>query len=527
MSLKRLAYTCCPSVIHPFFRRIEASQAGARLAHGVFWSMAGSVLSRGLMLCATVLVARMLGKTVYGELGMIQSTVGMFGIFAGFGLSLTATKHVAEFRQNDPERAGRIIGISGLFALGTGGLIALGLLIFAPWLAGSTINAPHLTGVLRIGALILFINALNGAQTGALAGFEAFKTIAYVNLFVGLISFPILVGGAYFGGLAGAVWALAINLCFNWLLNHIALRKEARRYHVPFTFRNCRQELPILWSFALPATLAGIMVGPANWVCRSLLTNQPNGYDEIGLLTAALVFQGMLLFVAEMLGAPLLSMVSNAGVNISEKLGTINMLSSWFLGVTIAIPLLSFPELAQLVFGSDYASRSFQITFSLVVFCTTIMMFKQGLSRVLAANNLLWWGFFSNTFWAVTLIGSSVLLVPWGAPGLAASLTIAYILNTVVFLPLYYSRNLVPKGTLLSLESALIWLGLVGLVFMNVADISLVYRMAVFGPFLLLTGLAFKRIAMTGMVVAEQENKASVLQKSKGQMPPHLENIVK
>ena len=501
MSLKKLAYTCSPSAIHPFYRRIESSKVGSRLAHGVFWSMAGSVISRGLMLCATVLVARMLGKTVYGELGMIQSTVGMFGVFAGFGLGLTATKHVAEFRQSDPERAGRIVGISGLFAMGTGGLMALGLLIFAPWLAESTISAPHLTGVLRIGALILFVNALNGAQTGALAGFEAFKTIAYVNLFVGLISFPILVCGAYFGGLTGAVWALAVNLCINWLLNHIALRKEARRYRIPFTFKNCCQELPLLWNFALPATLSGVMVGPANWVCRALLTNQPNGYDEIGILTAALVFQGLLMFVGGMLGAPLLSMVSNAGVNVSEKMGVVNMLSSWFLGVIIAIPLLCFPELPQFVFGSDYATRSFQITFSLVVFCTAIMMFKQGLARVLAANSLLWWGFFSNTLWAVFLLGSSVFLVRWGAPGLAASLTIAYIMNTVVFLPLYYSRNLVPKGTLFSLESGLIWLVLVVLVFLNIADISFVYRMVSFVLCLLFTGLAFGRIAMSVTVM--------------------------
>ena len=89
--------------------------------------MAGAVISRGLMLAATVLVARMLGKTVYGELGMIQSTVGMFGVFAGFGLGLTATKHVAEFRQSDPDRAGRIINLSCLVAVFTGGLMAPGV----------------------------------------------------------------------------------------------------------------------------------------------------------------------------------------------------------------------------------------------------------------------------------------------------------------------------------------------------------------------------------------------------------------
>jgi O-antigen/teichoic acid export membrane protein len=456
--------------------------------------MAGSVISRGLMLAATVLVARMLGKTVFGEMGMIQSTVGMLGVFAGFGLGLTATKHVAEFRQSDPDRAGRIIGLSGLVAMGTGGLMALSLFILAPWLAEHTINAPHLTGVLRIGALILFINALNGAQTGALAGFEAFKSIAHVNLFVGLISFPVLVCGAWFGGLTGAVWALAINLCFNWLLNHLALRKEARQYSVPFTFRGCSREWSILWKFSLPAVLAGILVSPANWTCRALLTNQPNGYDEMGILTAALVFQMLLLFVSDMLAAPLLSMVSNAGPKISAKLGTVNILSSWILGVIAAIPLLCFPEIAQVIFGNDYDTHSFKVTFSLVVFCASIMTFKSGLTRSMVANNILWWGFFSNTLWTAILIVSTVFLVRWGASGLAVSLTIAYILQTVIVLPICYSRKLIPKGTLFSIGSASIWFILIGLVFLNIFDATLVFRSVAFVPCMLLAGFAFIRI---------------------------------
>lgn len=494
ISIKKAVYACCPAVLRPSLDRIEKSEIGYRLAKGTFWSMAGAVISRGLMLAASVLVARMLGKMGFGELGMIRSTVGMFGIFAGFGLGLTATKHVAEFRQSDPERAGRIISLSWLVAVVTGGLMALGLFIFAPWLAVHTINAPHLTGVLRIGALILFINALNGAQTGALAGFEAFKTIAYVNLFVGLISFPILVGGAYFGGLTGAVWALAINLGVNWLLNHLALRKEAHRHSVRLMFKHCARELAVLWRFSLPAVLAGVMVGPVRWACGALLVNQPDGYGEMGIFSAALVFQNMLLFASGMLNAPLLSMVSNAGANISDKLGTVNILSSWILGVVFAIPLLCFPEIAQALFGADFDTRSFTVTFSLVVFCSSVMTFKTGLARVLVANSLLWWGFFSNTVWAVILIGSAVFFVRWGAPGLAVSFVFAYILNTLILFPLYYSRNLIPKGTLLSLESAIIWLILAVLVFLNIADVPLQFRSIALIPSLLVVAVAFRRL---------------------------------
>ena len=161
INIKKSIYACTPKCLHRFFDRVETSDVGSRLARGVFWSMTGTVISRGMMFAAWVFVARFLGKEQYGELGMIQATVGMFGVFAGFGLSLTATKHIAEFRDTNPIRAGRIIGLSGSFAFLTGGLIALGVFIFAPWLAENTINAPHLAGVLRIGAFMLFDKSVN------------------------------------------------------------------------------------------------------------------------------------------------------------------------------------------------------------------------------------------------------------------------------------------------------------------------------------------------------------------------------
>jgi O-antigen/teichoic acid export membrane protein len=495
MNVRSLMSICCPPFLRSTFEQIENSPIGLRLAHGVFWSMAGSVISRGLTLAATVLVARLLGKTVYGELGMIQSTVGMFGVFAGFGLGLTATKHVAEYRQSDPVRAGRIIGLSGLFATLTSGFMALGLFLFAPWLAEFTIHAPHLTDSLRIGALILFISGINGAQTGALSGFEAFKTIAYVNLFIGLLSFPILVCGAWFGGLTGAVWGLAINLCFNWLLNHWALRKEAHRFGVPFTLKGCGHEWSVLWRFSLPAVLAGAMVGPADWTCQAMLTSHPHGYDEMGTLTAALVFQGLLVFVSNMLSAPLLSMISNAGTSMSRGLGAVNILSSWILGVAVAVPLLCFPEIAQAVFGDDYASHSFKVTFSLVVFCASIITFKAGFERVMAANNLLYWKFCAEAFWATVLIASASFLVRWGAPGLAASLAIAHVARILFLLPLYYHRKLAPRGTLVSFESTAIWLILAFLVCLNIADAPLMARTLVFPPAVLLSIVSFKRLA--------------------------------
>jgi O-antigen/teichoic acid export membrane protein len=418
-------------VLRPFLDRIERSEIGYRLAKGTFWSMAGAVISRGLMLVAFVFVARILGKTGFGELGIIRSTVGMFGVFAGFGLGLTATKHVAEFRSSNPIRAGRIIALSWLVAMITGGLMALAMVLFAPWLAEHTINAPHLSGVLRIGALILFINALNGAQTGALAGFEAFKAIAYVNLFVGLISFPVLVCGAYFGGLTGAVWALAINLGVNWLLNHFALRKEGTRYNIPFTFKSCNRELSVLWKFSLPAVLAGSMVGPVNWICNALLVNQPDGYGEMGIFSAANQWFNMILFLPGLLGTVVLPVLSERLSQKETKQSMKTMVLAIKGNALLVLPLVLLASIVSPYIMSLYGEsfRSGWPTLVVVLLTTGLLAIQTPVGQIIAASGKMWTGFAMNSGWAVTFILGTLLLVDNGSLGLVVARGIAYILH--------------------------------------------------------------------------------------------------
>jgi len=442
MSVKSIASTYCPPFLRPAFDRVANSPIGYRLASGVFWSIAGAVISRGLTLAALVLVARMLGKTGYGELGIIQSTVGMFGVFAGFGLGLTATKHVAEFRQNDPERAGRLIAISGLTATVTGGVMAAGLLIFAPWLAEHTINAPHLVGVLRISALMLFTSALNDAQTGALSGFEAFRTIAYVNLAVGLVSFPALVVGVYFGGLTGAVWAMALNLCVSWLLNSLALRKEAHRHDVPFTFRNCTREMPVLWRFSLPAVLSGALVGPVGWACGALLVNQPGGYGEMGVFSAANQLQLAILFIPGAIAQIVLPLLSNLHASDERhrymKVVWYNVLISGGVTIGIVLPVSLLSGLIMRTYGKGFADGGTVLVLSAATAVPITLTAVIG--RVIASKNRMWAGLVLNAMWAACLLVSAWLLIGHGARGLATAYLLSYVfhfINTAIYTRLF------------------------------------------------------------------------------------------
>jgi len=271
-------------------KRQELMPAGslrARFTLGVFWSLAGAVISRGFTLGASIVCARFLGKSGFGELGMIQSTVGTFGILAGLGLGLTATKYVAEFRDHDPAKVGLILALSALAALFSSAIMAALLIAMSFFLARNMFAAPHLAGPLAAGAGLVFLGALNGAQTGALAGFEAFQTIARVNIWAGLSSFPLIGIGVWHWGLRGAVWGMVAAMAINWVLNNRALRQENSRSGISYDFAGSHREWRVLHKFSLRAFLASIVVGPVLWVCNMLLVHQQNGYSQLGLYAAA------------------------------------------------------------------------------------------------------------------------------------------------------------------------------------------------------------------------------------------------
>jgi O-antigen/teichoic acid export membrane protein len=426
MSVKPLLCALLPDFALGYAKRIEASPIGSRLARGAFWSLAGAVISRGLTLLSSILVARFLGKVGFGELGIIQSTVGMFATFAGFGLGLTATKHVAEYRVADPLRAGRIMALSGIIAFGTGSLAALLLVGLGPWLAEHTLAAPHLGWLLQLGGALLLFGAVTGAQTGALSGFEAFRAIAVVNLASGIAAFPLMVSGAALMGLRGAVWGLIASAAMNWVLNHVALRREAARAGVPFAMAGCRLEWPTLWRFSVPATLTGAMIMPVYWICNTMLVNQPNGYAEMGIFNAASQWRGAILLVPTSVAAillPILAGLQGSGdATTFMKIFRFNLIGNGLLAALTATPIALLSPLIMRTYGASFGSG--YMVLALMALLAVVMAVTGVMWQALTSCGLVGWTLVVSVAWAVVIVVAMWLLKDRGAMGLAiAALT--------------------------------------------------------------------------------------------------------
>jgi len=400
----------------------EGTSGRSRLARAASWNVLGGAASRLLSFGAAFVVARALGKSVFGQLGMIQSTFLMVGVFASFGLGMTATRFVSLHRPKAPERAGRVAAIATTGAGILATLGALGVLLVAPWLSAVALNDASLAPLLRLAVPMLVLGALQDASQGVLAGLESFRTLARVIALAGTAQAVGMIGGAYAGGLPGCLVGIIAGMAAGYLFTRLALAAELTRAGLNPTWTGWRVEVPSLVRFALPAMLAGGVVIPANWLVTALLYRQPMGEDQAGLFNAAHQVRLMILYVPGLVataGLPVLTQLwsHTSGKEYLRVLRT-KLAIGFVMAFLIAVPAILAAPWIMARFGNGFAegASALRVLACAAVITATLNMVGQSL----VSEGRMWTGLLLNIVWAAVLISLSFWWIPrHGALGLA------------------------------------------------------------------------------------------------------------
>ena len=432
--LIKILHRYSPAVVQRLLKRIQASSVGSRLARGAFWSMVGSVIARAMGLFSGIIVGRILGKHSFGELGMIQSTVGLFSTVAGFGMGTMATRHVAELRQKDPARAGRIIALSSATTWVTSGAMTLVLAIFAPEIAQRTMAAPQLGSLLRIGALLLLLGGVNSAQMGTLSGFEAFRSISRINLYTGLLALPMMLFGAWFYGVAGAVWGLVGNYAFNCGMNWFAVRHETRAAQIVIDYGGCLKEIKVFWKYNLPTLFNSMLYTATMWACGAMVVRQAHGFSGMGIFNAAKRVGEVPELLTTMLMAPVLPVLSELfGRKDMESYGKA-LVHTYTVCVLVIIPVsllqIAAPWITMLPYGSDYMGGEPVVRWLVLGSIAYSMLWP--VSSILISMGRMWFLFFQVALYTTLYLSLGWLLIPhYGAAGYAMAATTAAITSNI------------------------------------------------------------------------------------------------
>jgi O-antigen/teichoic acid export membrane protein len=405
-----------------------------------------SVYNVSLLLLG-IIVARSLGKEGFGELGIIQSTIGVLGLIAGLGLGITATKFIAEFRDKDPVKVGNILALSTVFCLASGGILSLLLVIFAPVLADAVFHAPQLTFSLQISAGLVLGGAVSGAQIGALSGFEAFKKIALINIAMGILLVPVTVVMLDHFGLNGVLAASVMVVWTGIVLNRIALVSEYRNQGLAWSVRDWRTESGIILTFSLPAILAALVVSAATWIVNTMLIHQPGGFDELGVLNAAIQWRTMLLFlpgIIALVSIPILAeRHGNDGYGAMAQLLKHLLIITSVVMVPATILVCIFSPVIMQQYGADFSGTGTVLV--LIAFSALFMGLSVPVGNMIAASGRMWVWFLMNLGWAVVLIGCARVLLPWGALGIAGALLAAYFIH--LLWTTWYALRVISSGS--------------------------------------------------------------------------------
>ena len=406
------------------------SDLARRMFHGAFWSFSGTAMGKLCLLVAGVLCAHLLKQEVFGQLGMIRSTLNIFIVFGASGIGVTATKLISTYRTNDIPRLLRMTRLTFRLAW----VMALVLMVFcfvlARPIARHILHAEHLTFELQIASVLLLFSILYGVQNGVLTGLEQFKIMAR-NTFVGsLLEAVLMVAGAYFWGLTGAIVGLGIGLGALFWVNQL------QPTHTP-------NDWSMLLNDCIPATLSALMVTPTFWGIRTILL-QHDGYNSLALFEAADQWKVMMLFIPTAISQMVLPILTSIRQQRQQfrhvLLANIALIVGISSMITLLVLLLGGPIMQ--LYGKGFSDKMPLVYLAL---SNIFSAYSNIIEMSIYSKNKMWQAFVINLFWAIVLLVSAYWLVERGlnAIGIALAVLIAYGLKSILatlYLTLFLKR---------------------------------------------------------------------------------------
>lgn len=405
-----------------------------RMAKGAFWSFTGSAFAKAIVLVSSIFCAHILGKAEYGEFGMVRSTINMFVALGSAGMGVTASKYISEYLRSDINRVARIYKLTNYFAIITGVLVAIVVLLISSYLANNTLNAPHLSPALRIGALLLFVTIINGAQAGTISGFENFKALAINNFIGSCCESVLMLVGATLYGVSGAVLGFGSGYVALYFCNNITIKKhlsqlgvQRKQIHVQ------RTDLRLLYKFSLPAAISSMIVAPSYWLVRTIVVNY-GGFEELAMYEAADQWRAIILFIPSAISHIILPILSSTLAESKAQFWRVfklNLIINVSVAAIIAAVVVILSPYIMTLYGSGYADGTILMILAL---STVFSALSNVIGVSIYSHAKTWMGLLFNTIWAITMISLSYEFVKhgMGAKGMALAVTISYMIHSVI-----------------------------------------------------------------------------------------------
>lgn len=273
-----------------------------KIVKGTSWNTVGMLGGQLAMVLASIVNVRMVGPTRFGEFALVLSTIGTLGILSGNGLGFSMIKYVAEFRTTDVEKMRRITGVCLLFSLISTLVLCL-LVLFGTRYVGMIFpKTGGLEEMLRLGALLLALESLCGILRGVLIGFEQFKWVSIIELYSNLLYLPLSILLAYIWGVYGLLISYILLRVIAAVSCFYVTAKIWRQLQAWPLFRNCFQELRVIFGFAIPHLFCQMLLSPVHLWAMMVMGRCDGGMVQVTVCNIAERWRRPLTFTPQLIG---------------------------------------------------------------------------------------------------------------------------------------------------------------------------------------------------------------------------------
>lgn len=403
------------------------------------WMLCGNGVGNGLLLIAGIIVARILGKDLYGEYGLVKTTMFYIASLSTFGLGFTITKYVASCMATKNKKLKSYIYYSLQITMIFSILLAIMLMLFSKQLA-LFLNEPRLTNVLFFLAVLIVLRALNTCMIGILAGLKDFKSISLNVTYSGISMLCLAPPLTIYFSLYGSLIALLISQLTYLILNSRVISHVYCGLNEEIT-SSTRKELV---AFSFPIALQELSFMLCNWGI-ALMIPKLCSFGEYGVFSAASQWNAIILYIPSVLANVILSylagtvedkVIHSKNLNIMTKVNFLSSLIPFIIVFALSSPIAS-------LYGQTFSGL--QSTLIILVLSTVFVAISNVYSSELISHGRVWPLFvmrFSRDI--IILIGSYLVIISNYIDGAKAVAIFTVLANVVFFFMLkcYYRSKL-------------------------------------------------------------------------------------
>jgi O-antigen/teichoic acid export membrane protein len=406
-----------------------------KIWRGTLFVTAATLLSKVAVFLGNVIMIRLLGKDLVGQLGLVDSWLSLATMFALVGIATILTKQIAHYLESDRTRVGNLVGSALL--LGMILSLIVGLVVYVASLKGflDFIGISHSllsTHALLI-VLLLVMSAMRTILTGMIYGLQSFGSLVTSSVLVGVLSLPLsylLVKSYGFGGALGTRLILAVVESGALLYLVIA---NLKKRGILLSFRRLPKDASELLSLGLPIFVGQLVANPVQPIMLSFLAAQPGGLGQVALFTAANRLSSFTSFLPSSMATTLIPVLSGEwarGDRERFREGALVALRMFWLST---MPLTLFliaasPLLLGWLYGDMYID-AWPVAIILLTI-TLVASINETADRSLTASGRIWLSTGNNLLWTVLFIACAVWLIP---TYLSVGYGLAFLLSFIVY----------------------------------------------------------------------------------------------